>query len=392
SNSRVYLHLKPIEVVEEVLYHARFSVDKAGKTITVDPPVSSSSNGNSNGRKVYYFDDVFDATRAALTKNINELPKNIYDQTSLMSEIRNVVISPLMSSLVVHGLNVTFLGLGISGSGKSTLLSGPKKSVLQYSDKAEGIIPTVASELFNTLKCDNIAHEINKISSSDKIFIFQLVRDLIDTSKDGLRVEDDPIYGSRVSGITSLNVENEYECLEIIQKAQSNVLEAYDPVASNNSFIFTQFELCRFEFEASSEYKINQNPAIRNFDKASGEVVSRFVIVDTCGAEKFFEDPTKLIMSSGLYVSKSVIAFWNALKEFGRPRPDQPAYYDFSLATSTQLLSDIFGGNSVTVFFVTLDLTPPSTDLNLNKSNYNSRSGKSWNRSMLNLSQMLRWL
>ena len=45
-----------------------------------------------------------------------------------------------------------------------------------------------------------------------------------------------------------------------------------------------------------------------------GEVVSKFVAVDQCGAEMYLKDSKKIMLKEGVYVGKTILGFWDALQ------------------------------------------------------------------------------
>ncbi|KAJ3120641.1 hypothetical protein HK098_004430 [Nowakowskiella sp. JEL0407] len=400
--AKVYLHLKPISIEDGIIYRAKYHIDDVGKTLSVE----SQGVLNKNGRKIYNFENIFDSTihsnsttiRTSLhaiqpTSTQSESSKSLNSQTDIKgtkakddeTKIYSITI-PLLRHFIVDGYNVNLVSLGLSGSGKTTVLFG--KGWKEYSDECEveGLIPAIAKNLFGTLKDENLGSQINKSNQGDKSYRFQLygelIRDLIDPTKDGLKIHEDAQYGVSVVGSTNKIVDNAYDCLEILQKAHDNLMRVHDSETASNSFVFTIFELCRSESGLERNAKLS--------DTAAGNVVSNFMVVDTRGAEKFFEDPTRLIMSDGLHASKSPITLWNTMKAFGRPKPDQPICYDFTKSIATQLLSDSFGGNAITSFIVNIDLTPvPSSSVATVDPNL--KLSKMWNKSVLNMSQMLRY-
>ena len=41
--------------------------------------------------------------------------------------------------------------------------------------------------------------------------------------------------------------------------------------------------------------------------------MSKFVILDQCGAEMYLKDSKKIVLKEGLYVSKTILGFWEAM-------------------------------------------------------------------------------
>jgi hypothetical protein len=71
--------------------------------------------------------------------------------------------------------------------------------------------------------------------------------------------------------------------------------------SSDTSVVFTVLLLARQEYSGKKLVK-------------GGEVVSRFVILDQCGAEMYLKDSKKIVLKEGLYVSKTILGFWEAIQ------------------------------------------------------------------------------
>ena len=97
-----------------------------------------------------------------------------------------------------------------------------------------------------------------------------------------------------------------------------------------------------------------------------GEVISKFTIVELCGAELMMQDPKKLVLKEGLYVTKTITGFWNAVKDLSLPKTTIKSE---SPSMIQSLLVEEFGGNSITSFLLSIN---PSDDLSDSLSLLNS--------------------
>lgn len=70
---------------------------------------------------------------------------------------------------------------------------------------------------------------------------------------------------------------------------------------SDTSVVFTVLVLARQEYSGKRIIK-------------GGEVISKLVIIDQCGAEMYLADSKKIVLKEGLYVSKTILGFWEALQ------------------------------------------------------------------------------
>ena len=70
---------------------------------------------------------------------------------------------------------------------------------------------------------------------------------------------------------------------------------------SDTSVVFTVLVLVRQEYSGKRVIK-------------GGEVISKLVIVDQCGAEMYLKDSKKIVLKEGLFVSKTILGFLEALQ------------------------------------------------------------------------------
>ncbi|KAI8811399.1 P-loop containing nucleoside triphosphate hydrolase protein [Cladochytrium replicatum] len=389
SNAAVYLYLKPVPVESNVVYRSNFSIDDAANTLTLEPK-SDVSTGDPNymitnaKRAVYHFDGIVTQTMSSNLSNDQNIP-------DLVSKTYYSAVDGLLKKWI-SGYNVTLSVIGLTGSGKTELLDGPgpDRSVTKCGFQSRGLLAFCAEQIFENISVHNEDNQtiVNRIQVQAFELLGELIRDLIEPFRDGLKISNDNCGAKVVQGLSSHNVTNCWDLIDILQNAKKSKLSNFDSVASNNSFQFYVFKLYRNTL-------VNSKPTY--------ELVSKFMIVEFCGAERFFDNPTRLIMSEGLYVSRSVLALWSALKTFGRPLVTQP-FFDFSQASATELLSDLFGGNCYASFILTMDPSP--TNLNIQRAHpeFDIKSevssieviakslSQSWNKSILDMGDILRSL
>ncbi|KAJ3279908.1 hypothetical protein HK104_001078, partial [Borealophlyctis nickersoniae] len=173
-----------------------------------------------------------------------------------------------------------------------------------------------------------------------------LARDLIDPSKDALAIDVDADGGVGVRGLTGRECGSPDEGCEVIRMARRNRVGEGTYNHGDKSTVFCVVELTRFDASGGPG------------DRFLVTTTSKFTLVDTPGAEKFFEDPNKLIMKDGQYMIKPLIHLFTALRTGSTDQlPSTPL---------TALLSDHISGNSITTFFVTINPSdPPSLTSNV---------------------------
>ncbi|KAJ3416090.1 hypothetical protein HDV05_003059 [Chytridiales sp. JEL 0842] len=147
----------------------------------------------------------------------------------------------------------------------------------------------------------------------------ELVCDLIEPTKDSLLVQENEIKQTYIPELTKVTLENSAVGLDLFSKITTN------KHTMNKIAIPASTEFFVFEMEMDGD---------KPMDGISyGKVVPRLTVVKACGAELLFEDPNKLVLQEGPYVAKS----------------------KGEHSILSKILSEEFGGNSITNFLVTFN-------------------------------------
>ena len=130
--------------------------------------------------------------------------------------VYNSVASKLVDD-VLNGQNGTVFAYGQTSSGKTYTMEG----LNVHESERQGVIPRIASDLFNKIyqKPENIEFII-------KISYFEIyldrVRDLLNPNRDNLQVHETREGVSYVKGVTERFVASPTEVLDIIEEGKKN--------------------------------------------------------------------------------------------------------------------------------------------------------------------------
>ena len=104
---------------------------------------------------------------------------------STQKQVYDVAAKPIIDS-VIEGFNGTIFAYGQTSSGKTHTMQGPNIEDIEL----QGIIPRMVRTVFNRIETASEAIEFSVKVSMVEIYM-EKIRDLIDPSKDNLRVHED---------------------------------------------------------------------------------------------------------------------------------------------------------------------------------------------------------
>lgn len=166
--------------------------------------------------------------------------------------------------MVLEGYNGTILAYGQTSSGKTYTMQG----VLD-NPQLEGIIPRMINHVFT-----HVSKSPDEIEYLIKVSIVEIymekVKDLLDPTRNNLKIRNDKIRGMFIEDLSEYYVINDSEVLDLIQTASENRSIAYTNSNANSSRSHLVFQL-----------SIQQTNKIDASSK-----IGRLFLVDLAGSEK----------------------------------------------------------------------------------------------------------
>lgn len=128
---------------------------------------------------------------------------HVFDMKSTQKEVYDVAARPIIDS-VLDGFNGTIFAYGQTSSGKTHTMQGPDISDVEN----QGIIPRMVRTIFNRIETasENIEFTV-KISMSE--IYNERIKDLMDPSKDNLKIHEEKGKGVYIQDITEIYCSDE---------------------------------------------------------------------------------------------------------------------------------------------------------------------------------------
>ncbi|KAJ3224241.1 Coiled-coil domain-containing protein 78 [Clydaea vesicula] len=250
----------------------------------------------------------------ALVKKTHYYNK-VYEQEDPFPETQIDIVRPLTVKFL-SGYNTSLIFFGSTGSGKTHLI--------------EGALNSFADDIFSD--------EVSKLKTSNFKLRFQtfevygeLIKDLLQKQSDGLQVENEINQGVIVPKSDFMEFNNKESLKETLKKVFANKSSLRDKNLGEKCCIIYKFLL---EVEPNSQQ------------------YTKFTWVESFGCEKLLEDPTKLTLKEGPFVSKTINAMKSLLSSCSSLMGQ---HFNFEQSILTELLFDEFGGNCLTSFVVNLN-------------------------------------
>jgi len=169
-----------------------FHADKKGVTINLSP-----ENAGAFASNKFNFDRIFD---------MDSCQKEVYD----------LAAKPIIDS-VLEGFNGTIFAYGQTSSGKTHTMQGPNIEDLEM----QGIVPRMVRTVFNRIETANENMEFTVKVSMIEIYM-ERIKDLLDPSKDNLRIHEEKGKGVYVADLTENYVAEELDVFDIMKQGNSN--------------------------------------------------------------------------------------------------------------------------------------------------------------------------
>ena len=136
---------------------------------------------------------------------------HVFDMKSTQKEVYDVAARPIIDS-VLDGFNGTIFAYGQTSSGKTHTMQGPDISDVEN----QGIIPRMVRTIFNRIETasENIEFTV-KISMCE--IYNERIKDLMDPSKDNLKIHEEKNKGVYIQDITEIYCSEEGEIYALMK-------------------------------------------------------------------------------------------------------------------------------------------------------------------------------
>ncbi|CEP00395.1 Kinesin-like protein [Plasmodiophora brassicae] len=241
----------------------------------------------------------------------------VFGDKSRQEDVFEATAGPMVVE-ALQGYNSTVFAYGQTGAGKSFTMMGTPGN--------KGIIPRMVQKLF-----DGITAAPSKIEFTIKVSYLEIylekVRDLLDVSRENLRIREGP-NGMWVEGATEVYVANAEEVRQVMELGSSNRAIASTRMNMESSRSHSVFMI-----------NIHQLDTITKSKKDS-----KLLLVDLAGSEKVEKtEASGMALKEAQNINKSLSALGNVINALTTNNAHVP-YRDSKL---TKLLSDSLGGNSL---------------------------------------------
>jgi kinesin family protein 5 len=231
---------------------------------------------------------------------------------------------------VLEGFNGTIFAYGQTSSGKTHTMQGPDIENLEM----QGIIPRMVRTVFNQIETASENIEFTVKVSMVEIYC-ERVKDLLEPSKDNLKIHEEKSKGVYIADLTEEYVAEEYEVFEIMKIGTKNrsisaTLMNDESSRSHSIFILT----------------VTQN----NLTELSCKT-GRLYLVDLAGSEKISKTgATGQTLDEAKMINKSLTTLGKVITALTDPKATHVPYRESKL---TRILSESLGGNSKTSLIIT---------------------------------------
>ena len=156
----------------------------------------------------------------------------VFDMESTQKQVYDLAAKPIIDS-VLDGFNGTIFAYGQTGSGKSHTMTGPSISNIEDIE-LQGIIPRMVRTVFTRI--ENASEDIVFNVTVSMVEIYnERIKDLLDTTKDNLRIHEKAGKGVYLQDVTENYIESEDQVYQIMRHGNDNRAVASTNMNSESS-------------------------------------------------------------------------------------------------------------------------------------------------------------
>lgn len=258
----------------------------------------------------------------------------VFDMKSTQKEVYDAAARPIIDS-VLDGFNGTIFAYGQTSSGKTHTMQGPDISDVEN----QGIIPRMVRTIFNRIETasENIEFTV-KISMSE--IYNERIKDLMDPSKDNLKIHEEKGKGVYIQDITEIYCSDEQEIYALMKQGNQNRAVTSTMMNDVSSRSHAMFVL---------------TITMDNRDDGSCKVGKLF-LVDLAGSEKISKTGAQgQVLEEAKNINKSLTTLGKVIVALTDKKVTHIPYRESKL---TRILSESLGGNSKTLLIITCSPHP----------------------------------
>ncbi|ODV70250.1 kinesin-domain-containing protein, partial [Hyphopichia burtonii NRRL Y-1933] len=296
----------------------------------------SNTIANSNDGSSFTFDNVFPANPSITNR-----------------EVYNRSCSQIVNNYLNEGYNGTIFAYGMTGSGKTFSMRG--------SDEDPGFVRLAIDEIFCKIE--------NSVDSSKKQYtinlsyleiynekIIDLLSEVSSNSSQDLKIRDDPVYGTRIIGITSPTISTKSQMLDLIKNGDNKRKTSATDFNARSSRSHSILQVKLNTIDISS--RVEQHATLSLCDLAGSERA-------TSSVERRKE---------GAYINKSLLALSTVINKLsmstsfaGGGSPTLSEHIPYRDSKLTRLLQPALSGSSLVSILCTVHLGSNSSTSNNNQ-------------------------
>jgi kinesin family member 5 len=248
------------------------------------------------------------------------------------SIVYDFVAEPILED-IFRGYNGTLFVYGQTGSGKTHTMMGPDGGKGMEDFEMKGIVPRIVKNIFDAVEqSDENLEFLVKVSFLE--IYMERIRDLLNITKDNLRVREDKGKGVWVEGATEVYCSCEDDVMNVLRLGQ----------------IHRSVAATKMNAESSRSHSIFLVTITQKNIKSGSSKSGTLYLVDLAGSEKVGKTGAEgQTLEEAKMINKSLTALGQVINALTDPKSKHVPYRDSKL---TRLLQNSLGGNSRTTLCI----------------------------------------
>ena len=244
-------------------------------------------------------------------------------------------------------------------------MMGPEGGKGMEDLEMKGVVPRVVMKIFDHVdQADENLEFVVKVSFLE--IYMEKIRDLLDKTKDNLRVREDPNKGVWVEGCTEVYCSCDEDVMNVLRVGQASRSVAYTNMNAESS---RSHSICIITISQKN---------IKSGSSKSG----RFYLVDLAGSEKVNKTGAKgQTLEEAKMINKSLTALGQVINALTDPKTKHIPYRDSKL---TRLLQTSLGGNSRTTLCINSSISDYNYPETLSTLRFGQRAKSIKNKAKVN--------
>jgi len=254
---------------------------------------------------------------------------NCWGTNSTQKQVYEGSGKPIVDS-VLQGYNGAIIAYGQTGSGKTHTMMGPNGNA-DVDEEEQGLCPRSVRDIFKYMEQADEGMEFSVVVSFVEIYQ-EKVRDLLDVSKDDLKLGEHGLNGTSVyvKDVTAFAVLSEEEVFDIMRQGAANRAVAATGMNAGSSRSHSIFSITVTQEDTNTHNKLS----------------GKLMLVDLAGSEQVSKTGVSGQQLEELKrINRSLSALGQVINSLTDGKSTHVPYRDSKL---TRLLQDCLGGNSKT--------------------------------------------